>query len=385
MRLFRPIACAALVSSASACTLWYLASDPYKDADSSADAQGADAQADVQAVDVGPDAFSTTFQFAKAGVDAITVFQDTDTLYAKVGREIYTCTPTCSAMPVAVADAAAGGSGIAVNDSGLAWTVQGGIFIADVDGGNVREPITDGNNPEIVVADGPRLSWTTMNDAGAPLINSCANPRQNGKCMFAGIVGGPDGGAPAPKGDGGPVTLVGPDADVDPDKLAAGPTFVAWVSATEQAVTFTYVNNTFKAPPVPGMDGEYNQASTNTHVAGEWPRVFYSYYYSPGDQPNQLLVRREALPTDPTGTDVYRNKNMARNYCLAAGGGVVVTGGTKTSANSNGSLLVVDETDATAPTQLYFDNEAGAIACAATSQYVFVIDNAYQLHWARYR
>jgi len=367
VRAFRLLALGALAVSATACTLWFALDHPY---DGLGAEGGADASPDldVQPSEGGPaDASDIPPLRIPSNVSALAVYGDT--LYANGLGQVYVYDEDAGTLDLLVAHDASTNEfkGIAVDDAGIFWTADDGIWFANLNGGGVppSPPISDPNNPQVLAADGPRLSWTTNSDAGI-VIHSCKNARIANGCRFATI------GGPSPIGDGGPSELVGADADVDPGTLGAGLGYVAWVSTQTNDVEITSVTNNATSAIAPANDKTFNNnSSDNTWVGNDGPTIFWSFQ---NGTTNQLIVRRGNGAGDTTGTVVMSMpKGAPKSFCFAATAGSAVVCPLKATA------VLVDAYDASAQQTIDLGDAGTPIAVAATSKWLFVIDSQYAL------
>jgi hypothetical protein len=363
VRLLRPIACVALVSSASACTLWLLGTDPFaeKDSDASADSDLSDVMT--------TDAPNSSIQPMYAGVHAIASFNDV--LYANIGGVLYSCkdtdTTSCSTLNVLVpVDAGVPTPvGLSASSAGVFWVTGDGIWFAGLDGTGAHKAITDVNNPGALAADGQRLSWTTLH-AGSVVINTCKVATTAGCAFDGGVSSGTS-----------QAQLVGPDANIDNKQLAAGPSYVAWATTDK--------NSLFKLTSVDGgvtfsYDSQFTalqDPSDNTWVTNDGPNVFVSFQNKADGRfvVYQTSPALNVLDASPTGGRV---NGVNRNYSTSASAGVIGYG-----ARVN-VVIVFPEDGAAGSTELDWDGGTGAsaqsLAFAATTHFYFLLAADYSLY-----
>ena len=370
MRAFRLLALGALALSATACTLWFALDHPY---DGLGAEGGTDAESDALSTDGGvPDASAPSFVPVASGVGSIAAYGDV--LYANVSGELWTCDDAgCATLQALVhVDASTPlPPGLAVDDAGVFWVTGNGIWGASLDGSGAGLVIQDDNNPRVVATDGPRVSWTTQDDAGGSVVRSCATPRKGGvACKFLKIGIG-DAGAGA-SGIGGPEELVDAAANVDNAKLAAGSGFVVWVQNPpgNEIMTYTPVDGGSWTPINPMLDQAIGKQSNTTLVANDGPAVFFSFYDGSGS--NDFALERSRYPTDTQGTELASGTPKQSN-CLGAGAGVVAY------CPSNKNVIVLDENDGGAVLTIPLGDAGNGLAVTATPTQVFYLDKNHDL------
>ena len=358
MRFFRPIACAALVSSASACTIWYLATDPYKDAGS--DAQTPDSQPDIAASDASSDA-PPQLELIESNVGSIAAYGDT--LYANIDGALWTCNDVtgCASAPIVPADASVSFPlGIAANDGGVFWVEGNGIWCADLDGAGAALVIKDSNNPSVLALDGPRVSWTTQLDGGA-VVNSCKIARKG--CNF--------GDSGIQTGSGGPSQLVAASANINNSKLAAAPGYVISVldSTGPQTMTITPVDGGAPFLLDFANDSIFKKTSDKTLVANDTKNAYFSVYHKADDT---FIVEQVTIPPANVNTRISQGLSGTHNYCLGAGAGIV---GYSTATKT----LITRTTDGDAGQNIPLGANA-AMAMTATNVWVYILDTSGALY-----
>jgi hypothetical protein len=373
--IHRKLAVTALAFSASACTIWYALSDPY-------DGLGPqDGQADVQLddatpVDSGPDAGLPALTQIATGVGAIAVFGDT--LYANASGDLETCTDAACATlkPLVPVDASTPfPPGLAADDVGVFWVTGSGIWAASLDGTDAGLVIQDDNNPQVLAADGPRVSWTTQNDAGAPVIHSCAMARKGGiACKFTKPVGGPDAGSGA-SGSGGAVELVDAASSVDNSQLASGAGFVVWVARQgNETITYTPVDGGAWSTVSSVNDTDFaGTASTTTLIAHDGPTVVYSFYNRSGNNP--FVLERSQYPANDQGAYLTSGlQHPNKSDCIGAAAGLAAYCPT---ANA---IDLVDEDGGGSVSNIPLGAAIAPLnGVVATSAFVFVLDSQHTL------
>jgi hypothetical protein len=362
VRFFRPIACAALVSSASACTILYAFGNFYPDADAAAAADAGEGGADV----VAPQLVRMTL-----GVGSVVAYGDT--LYANVGGALEACDDDggCAALsPLVPAEAGVTDPpGIAANDGGVYWVQGNGVWAALLDGTSAAHVITDPNNAQVLALDGERVSWTTQNLSGNVVIHSCMHPRSF--CGFP--LGGPKDGGPLLDsggftGGGSPAQIVGPDAGVDNQYLAAGSGYVAWVNVSTTHLELTTISGS--TTDIDPKSTAIANASDITMVTSEGPAVFVSFHDDVhGTWAVFAVASPTALGSSPTG--VIGNSNQS--FCLTASNGLI---GYSTSKNT----LDVIAPDGGSAGSIPLGDAAAAQTFAATTHYFFVLDKTHALY-----
>jgi len=383
VRLIRRLTAAALAVSVSACSLWFALSDPYAglgaeggaDAKPDLDGEPADgASPDGGPDDSGPDVVSVSLTTVTSGVGSIAVFGDT--LYANTNGQLSVCTDAaCSSLKVIVpVDASiTDPPGLAVDDAGAFWVAADGIWSAWFDGTNAGLVIKDSNNPKVLAADGPRLSWTTQDDAGNTVINSCGVARS--KCSFNKATG-PDGGPGGASGAGNPIQIVGPGSDIDNTQLAAGHGFVLWVKSTDATMTYSPVDGGASEPINPATDDVFFSgiASTTTLVANDGPIVVYSFFSKAGNNP--YVIERSQYPTNDQGAAVTPGKiNTNKDNCFGAANGVVAY------CPTGNQMVLLDEGDGGQVLAVPIGTVASPLDdVVATSHWIFLLDNNHVLY-----